>query len=744
MKKISIQLSGALFLVIAISAVAQQRVEKRLPNIVYIFADDLGYGDIGSFGSKDINTPHIDRLAIEGIKFLDFYSASPLCSPSRASLLTGRYPQRMGINDVFFPESFTGMPEEEITIAELLKQKGYKSAVIGKWHLGHRERYLPLQQGFDYFFGMPYSNDLASAVYMQGNDVKSHEVDQRLITKTYTDEAIRFIEQNKNQPFFLYLSHNMPHVPIYASDEFIGSSKRGLYGDAVQELDWSVGQVLNKLESENLLENTLIIFSSDNGPWLAMKELGGSAGPLREGKNYTFEGGMRVPTVAMWKGHIPEGSVHDGLATQMDWFPTIAKLTGATLPNNLTLDGKDLSRVLSGRGKRDGDSFLFFNRDVLEGYRKGDWKIKKPYGGNEASTWRQAVAPHDTLLFNIRQDPEERNNLFEGNKEVARALFKDMENECKALGDLPPSLVVRTMADNSHFEILAKSERKALNAGSIAIDGSTLEYTIEGEGIPCLVIGSSIYYPRTFSDTLRQHLKMYFVDMKWFAKGYAKEDLNQVTIETIVEDIEQIRAAVGLEKPLIMGHSIHGTMATEYVKKHGDKVSGLIVIGSPAEWGNATYQEKAAAIWETASPKRKALQEKNWGQTKEFDRLTGQKEAVARYNNMAPQYWYDPEYDAGWLWKDMTVHSEVTQHIFTRVFLDYHMFDPPVPISVPVFVGLGKYDYVIPYTLWSPSYESIPDFKLIIFEKSGHTPQLEEPEAFSAALIDWLNKPKSE
>ncbi len=231
--------------------------------------------------------------------------------------------------------------------------------------------------------------------------------------------------------------------------------------------------------------------------------------------------------------------------------------------------------------------------------------------------------------------------------------------------------------------------------------------------------------------------------MKWFAKGYAKEDLNHVTIETIVEAIEQIREALGLDMPLILGHSIHGTMATEYVKKREEKVSGLIVIGSPAEWGNATYQEKAASLWETASPKRKALQEQNWGQTNEIDRLTGQKEAAARYNNMAPQYWYDPEYDADWLWKDMTVHSEVTQHIFTKVFLDYNMFNPPVRISVPVFVGLGKYDYVIPHTLWRPLYEGIPDFKFIIFERSGHTPQLEEPEAFSEALIDWLNKPKS-
>ena len=737
MKINSIQIPCAILL--STSAFAQQNAEKGLPNIVYILADDLGYGDISCYGAKDIQTPHIDRMASEGIKFVDFYSAAPLSSPSRAAFLTGRYPQRMGINEVFFPESFTGMPEGEITIAELLEEKGYQSAVIGKWHLGHRERYLPLQQGFNYFFGMPYSNDMASAVYMQGNEVISYEVDQRVLTKTYTQQAISFIERSKSQPFFLFLSHNMPHVPIYASDEFTGTSKRGLYGDVVQELDWSIGQVMNKLESLNLLENTLIIFSSDNGPWLAMRELGGSAGKLREGKNYTFDGGMRVPTVAMWKGHIPEGTVSNELATQMDWFPTIANLTGTPLPDDRVIDGRDISPILLGTGKRAGDSFLFLNREVLEGYRKGDWKVKTPYQGNEASPWRQAVAAHDSLLFNIKDDPGEKVNLFEDNKEKARALFREMEQEYKALGELPPSLVVRTMADNSHFEMLAEKERKSVKAGKIEIDGSILQYVIEGEGIPCLVIGSSVYYPRTFSNNLRENLKMYFVDMKWFAKDYAPENLDHVNIESIVEDIEEIRVALDLKMPLIMGHSIHGTMATEYVKKYGDKVCGLIVIGSPAEWGNSVYNEKAAALWASASPKRKELQEKNWGKTNEIDRLTGQKEAVARYNNMAPQYWYDPEYDAGWLWKDMTVHSEVTQHIFTRVFLEYDMFNPAMPVTVPMFVGLGKYDYVIPYTLWKSSYQNIPDFKLVLFDKSGHTPQLEVADLFDEELLNWIN-----
>jgi proline iminopeptidase len=272
----------------------------------------------------------------------------------------------------------------------------------------------------------------------------------------------------------------------------------------------------------------------------------------------------------------------------------------------------------------------------------------------------------------------------------------------------------------------------------VEVDGSKLNYVVKGNGLACIVIGSSIYYPKTFSKELENHLKMYFVDMKWFAQDYKPENLDSVNISSIVEDVEQIRLKLGLVKPIIMGHSIHGTIATEYVKKYSSKVSGLIIIGSPCEWGNETYDAKSKALWATASPERKKIQEDNWGQLKEIDRLTGQKEASARYNNMSPQYWYNPEYDAAWLWDGMTVHSELTQHLFTKVFLNYNMFNPAVKIPVPVFVALGKYDYVIPYTLWQTSYTSIPDFTLKYFEKSGHTPQLEEKELFNKELIGWL------
>lgn len=440
--------------------VEQKADGSALPNIVYVFADDLGYGDLGCFGAKDIKTPNIDRMAAEGIKFTAFYSASPVCSPSRAALLTGRLPQRMGINGVFFPESFTGMPQSEITIAEMLKQQDYATGIVGKWHLGHQFRFLPLQQGFDSYFGIPYSNDMESVVYMRGNEVEEFAVDQRYTTRRYTEEALRFIEQNQENPFFLYVAHNMPHVPIYASEEFQGTSERGLYGDVVQEIDWSVGQILEKLASLGLLNKTLVIFSSDNGPWLVMEDHGGSAGILREGKQYTFEGGMRVPTLAMWKEKIPEGTVYDDMACQMDWFPTLARLTGTSLPGDRAIDGMDISNVLLNLRFDHDRTYLFFDGSDLQAYRKGDWKIKKPYQGFEGATWKKAVKAHDTLLINLKEDPGELHNLYTQYPERTKSMFEEMTAGHKALGDLPKSLVLRSEADNFHYEYL-KSKRQA-------------------------------------------------------------------------------------------------------------------------------------------------------------------------------------------------------------------------------------------------------------------------------------------
>ena len=430
--------------------------ESTLPNIVFIFTDDLGYGDIGAFGATDIQTPNIDRIAAEGIKFTSFLSASPVCSPSRAGLLTGRMPQRMGINAVFFPESLTGMDPEEITFAEMLKEKGYQTAHVGKWHLGHLEKYLPLNQGFDQYFGIPYSNDMTSVVYLRDNDVETFDVDQTYTTQKYTEESLRFIDKAAGAPFLLYLAHNQPHVPIYASPDFQGKSERGLYGDVIQEIDWSVGQILKKLEEKGLMEKTLIVFSSDNGPWLVMEDHGGSAGPLREGKQYTFEGGLRVPTVAMWKGKIEAGQVYEDLATQMDWFPTFAKIVGAEVPQDREIDGKDLSAVLFENGNREGDTYLYYMLASQEGYREGDWKIKRPFAGFAGTRGMKKVEAHDTLLFNLRNDPGETTNLAGENPEKTAQMMRAMELAVKQLGPLPESKVVRTPQDNSHYEYLEK------------------------------------------------------------------------------------------------------------------------------------------------------------------------------------------------------------------------------------------------------------------------------------------------
>ncbi|WP_221031505.1 sulfatase family protein [Actomonas aquatica] len=427
------------------------------PNVVIIYADDLGYGDLGCFGAEDIATPHLDRLAVDGIKFTDFYSAAHVCSPSRAALLTGRIPQRMGIGGVFFPESFTGMPTDELTLAELLHNQGYATAAVGKWHLGHHHRYLPLQRGFDEYFGIPYSNDMESTVYLEGNDVVDFAPDQRFTTRTYTERAVDFIRRHPDGPFFLYLAHNMPHVPIYASPEFEGTSQRGLYGDVIQELDWSVGQIRAALEAQGLLENTLIVFSSDNGPWHVMRDHGGSAAHLREGKQFTFDGGMRVPTVAMWPAGIKAGQVYEAVAVMTDWMITIAALTGAELPTDRAYDGENLQPVFAGTGPRADNTFLFYDGMTLSGYREGDWKLKLPYAGFPGARWKHQVAPHPLLLVNLRDDPGEQHNLADAMPEKVAAMRTAMEAAHAAKGPFPPPLVLRSNADESHFDHLEET-----------------------------------------------------------------------------------------------------------------------------------------------------------------------------------------------------------------------------------------------------------------------------------------------
>ena len=443
-----------IFLIIFISCDTETDNNEISPNIVFIFADDLGYGDLSSYGASDINTPNIDFIGKNGIKFTDFYSVSSVCTPSRAGMLTGRYPQRFGLNGVLFPDSHTGLPSSEYTIAELLRDNGYKTGMVGKWHLGHKYEFLPLQQGFDFFYGIPYSNDMASTVYFAGNDVVDYYPDQSQMTKKLTEEAVKYIDRNKENNFYLYLAHPMPHVPIYVSEKFRGSSDRGLYGDVIQELDWSVGEIIKRLEELNILDETLLIFSSDNGPWLTMRDMGGSAGELRNGKMYTFEGGMRVPTLAMMKGLIPEGIESNEIISQLDWMPTFASLTRTEISKEIAIDGDDITEILRGNSFDYERDYLFFDYEKLEAYRRGDWKVKLPYEGWPGSWYKSPIDSHDTLLFNLRKDPGEKNNIFDSNREMAKSLIDLMNVKYKEMGKLPESIVIRSDADESHLKEL--------------------------------------------------------------------------------------------------------------------------------------------------------------------------------------------------------------------------------------------------------------------------------------------------
>ena len=443
-----------IFLIIFISCDTEKDNKEISPNIVFIFADDLGYGDLSSYGASDINTPNIDFIGKNGIKFTDFYSVSSVCTPSRAGMLTGRYPQRFGLNGVLFPDSHTGLPSSEYTIAELLRDSGYKTGMVGKWHLGHKYEFLPLQQGFDFFYGIPYSNDMASTVYFAGNDVVDYYPDQSQMTKKLTEEAVKYIDRNKENNFYLYVAHPMPHVPIYVSEKFRGSSDRGLYGDVIQELDWSVGEIIKRLEELNILDETLVIFSSDNGPWLTMRDMGGSAGELRNGKMYTFEGGMRVPTLAMMKGLIPEGIESNEIISQLDWMPTFASLSRSQIPKEVIIDGDDITEILRGNSFEYERDYLFFDYEKLEAYRRGDWKVKLPYEGWPGSWYKSPIDSHDTLLFNLRKDPGEKNNIFDSNREMAKSLIDLMNNKYKEMGKLPESIVIRSDADESHLKEL--------------------------------------------------------------------------------------------------------------------------------------------------------------------------------------------------------------------------------------------------------------------------------------------------
>ncbi|MBM3738709.1 MAG: sulfatase [Acidobacteria bacterium] len=405
---------------LAASASTAVSAASRTPNVVMIYCDDLGYGDLGCYGSP-IRTPNLDRMAAEGMRFTHFYSGNPVCSPSRAALLTGRYPVRAGVPRVLFPGDRTGLPDSEQTIAALVKPKGYRTQCVGKWHLGHMPEFLPTARGFDHYFGIPYSNDMKPRWLMEDTKVLEEQVELDDLTPRYTERAVRFIEQSGKDPFFLYMPHTYPHIPLGASKKFRGKSPFGIYGDVVEEIDWSVGEILGALKRTGVDSDTLVMFSSDNGPWFQ-----GSPGKLRGRKGMTWEGGQRVPFIARYPGRIPKGKVCTEVGSVMDVHPTVAKLTGAT-PKNAA-DGVDLWPLLSGaRPRLDREVLLYFDNMDLQCARLGQWKLHIARHNNQAYNpapvgGRMNLPLARPELYNVVTDTDESFDVAAENPEVVRQI----------------------------------------------------------------------------------------------------------------------------------------------------------------------------------------------------------------------------------------------------------------------------------------------------------------------------------
>ena len=457
-------------LLIAISTMQQSfsPIEKQPPNVVLIFMDDMGYGDLSSYGALDIRTPNIDKLASEGIRYTNFLSSQAVCSASRASILTGCYANRIGFSGALSPNSTIGIADSEMTMAELLKQKKYATGIFGKWHLGDAKQFLPLQHGFDEYLGLPYSNDMWPVNYdgspaKEGTNkfqyptlfwIRNNEKfeaintleDQALITTKITDAAITFIKKNKNRRFFAYIPSPMPHVPINASKQFIGKSKQGMYGDVIQEIDYSVGRIMQTLADEGLDKNTIVIFTSDNGPWLNFGNHAGNPGGFREGKGTSFEGGQRVPCIMRWKGTIQPGMVCNQLASTIDILPTIAAITGAPLSAN-KIDGVDLSAIIKGdMSAAPRKTFLYYYRkNALEAVRRDNWKLVLEHPSRSylnqipGKDGFPGKAPENVLmplaLYDLRRDPGEVYDVKAYNPQIVQELQLLAEEARKDLGD---------------------------------------------------------------------------------------------------------------------------------------------------------------------------------------------------------------------------------------------------------------------------------------------------------------------
>jgi arylsulfatase A-like enzyme len=435
------------------------------PNFIVVFVDDMGYGDLGSYGHPTISTPNLDKMAYEGQKWTQFYSASSVCTPSRAGLLTGRLPIRNGMigskNRVLFPDSKYGLPNSEITIAEKLKENGYKTVAIGKWHLGHKKEYLPLQHGFDYYYGIPYSNDMdkingetccpgskywqkyqnrspGSTNYynvplIENNEIIERPVDQTTITKRFSDKAIEFIKKNKEDNFFIYLAHNLPHIPLYASDDFLGKSKRGLYGDVIEEIDHGIGLIMEELKKNNLDKNTIIVFTSDNGPWLPFETHSGSAGLLREGKGTTWEGGQRIPGI-FWGAGIKPGVIND-LGSTMDIFPTLLEMSNTSMVDDRIMDGISIKNTLLKHEPSKRETIFYYRSREIYAIRYGEFKAHLITQGayNYPKGSDRKFILDKPLLYNLNIDPSEKYNVADKNPKILVEINKILEKHKKNL-----------------------------------------------------------------------------------------------------------------------------------------------------------------------------------------------------------------------------------------------------------------------------------------------------------------------